>query len=1078
MSQDYLSDPLRVSIRREQIQDGAGYEAAVAGLERLGLWAGSPDLHGLWRHQQEAVAFAAAYLCSDKTLAEGLLEAALIKMPTGTGKSGVVALVTRCLPQVRRALVLTPRTALTEQLKDDIAFRFWGNMGLDVKTAPVWSGAMSGGGDVDTAEVEKLLPNLAALRGLSGRTGKGRLVVVGTLQALDQIRTLRDRIERKMRRGRTLTTLELNAYPEVTKTLAFLKGFDLVVVDEGHYEPAPSWSRSVRALARPTILLSATPFRNDYKLFQVKGRFVFNFPFPAARDGNIIRDVTLAALGESGPAAGTARARRSAETDEDTDTPGAVTPEDRGAVVDCVAALKRQLPPILDGVGFNHPKVIVRGGSFEILELLQAAIQERFKELPVLVHERINNPSKDVARRRYRSVDEARKAFPDARFWLHQTKLLEGIDEPTFVVAALFDPFTNARQLVQQIGRVLRSTDKSRQVRQTAHILIPKSALAEVEAAWAGYLGFEDYSAQEGLGSIVPSEAYLPEEIVQRMPQMQYVDGLFRQRLPDDISLKAEDIIVPRRAAVFDTEAGFDLAAAADEIRESVLARNRFVVRSIEDLPADVLGWTFFTVDESPYLANHFVTEWRFGVVLAAQVNDHVFVFDSDGLAFNPGRIDLSRADEATLTRLLPTASTITRVAANSLDMSDRAIRSLAQRTRSFADTFTDLLDPMLKPTTVTGFVGGVGRYLGVVRAKVADAVDANVSIPEYLDWLRGLDRQLSDKAAIPNPVFRRYAKVVTPDPQKAENPANILLDLTEEAMQEFGLRGDLDADAAPKGMLAYEDFCVDIVGGKFKIRGLDGVEVECVIQFNRESGRYKISSAALNARHPPTVTGRAHRAVSLTEQLNTAQSFRVLTGEDGVVYMYGQFVKARDMLAADGTVLPLEGASAVPGLGRTKTEKGEKIFADPVAWATTSVFGLTKTYCDRSDPSGDAYERALADFDLVLLDDDSSEVGGFLAIGERRLAIIHAKASAKVSDGAVTKLEAVGRQAVASLAFCATAAQVDGLADDRWRRPTVFNGKTVKLSRVYRNRNGLQPKEIGPFVRKALMNPSFSREV
>jgi superfamily II DNA or RNA helicase len=42
------------------------------------------------------------------------------------------------------------------------------------------------------------------------------------------------------------------------------------------------------------------------------------------------------------------------------------------------------------------------------------------------------------------------------RYWLHQTKLLEGVDDPSFVAVAIYDVFGNARQLVQQIGRVLR----------------------------------------------------------------------------------------------------------------------------------------------------------------------------------------------------------------------------------------------------------------------------------------------------------------------------------------------------------------------------------------------------------------------------------------------------------------------------------------------------------------------------------------------------------------------------------------------------------------------------------------------
>lgn len=41
------------------------------------------------------------------------------------------------------------------------------------------------------------------------------------------------------------------------------RNIDLVTVDEGHREPAPKWAREVRVLARHTILLAATPYRND-----------------------------------------------------------------------------------------------------------------------------------------------------------------------------------------------------------------------------------------------------------------------------------------------------------------------------------------------------------------------------------------------------------------------------------------------------------------------------------------------------------------------------------------------------------------------------------------------------------------------------------------------------------------------------------------------------------------------------------------------------------------------------------------------------------------------------------------------
>ena len=182
----YLTDKGTVSLSDASVTDRTAYRAALRVLEAQRYWRGAAGVRALWAHQRTAIAFAAGYIASDKTLPEGALEAALIKMPTGTGKSGVVAVVTRCLPRVRRALVLTPRTALTQQLRDDIAFRFWGNIGFNAPGPRVWSG--DDGDAIEPAAVEVLLPNLARLRRLTAMDD-ARLVVVGTLQALDQIRS-------------------------------------------------------------------------------------------------------------------------------------------------------------------------------------------------------------------------------------------------------------------------------------------------------------------------------------------------------------------------------------------------------------------------------------------------------------------------------------------------------------------------------------------------------------------------------------------------------------------------------------------------------------------------------------------------------------------------------------------------------------------------------------------------------------------------------------------------------------------------------------------------------------------------
>ncbi len=62
-------------------------------------------------------------------------------------------------------------------------------------------------------------------------------VLVGTLEALDQVRVKRDRFERKLRRGQPLSTNEIEVWTRTTEMMSWLARFDLVVVDQGHYEP-------------------------------------------------------------------------------------------------------------------------------------------------------------------------------------------------------------------------------------------------------------------------------------------------------------------------------------------------------------------------------------------------------------------------------------------------------------------------------------------------------------------------------------------------------------------------------------------------------------------------------------------------------------------------------------------------------------------------------------------------------------------------------------------------------------------------------------------------------------------------
>jgi hypothetical protein len=263
-----LVDDARNSIKGDVVAliDERRFAAAEKELKAFAFWHAVGKRKPLWEHQRRAIETTVAYLIADPHLPErpALREAALLKLPTGTGKSGIVAVLARCLPQIKRTLVLTPRHSLVGQMKDDIRFRFWGRLGYDVTDGTTYTAdAKTAGAELGAVYVETLVPSRGEMI-LQHVPGSERAVLVGTYQALDLIR-------RRSKETRADRAPKRKLAEDLLKLLA---SFDLVLVDEGHYEPAVSWSKGVRDLNRPTVLLSATPYRNDFKSFRVNGRFV------------------------------------------------------------------------------------------------------------------------------------------------------------------------------------------------------------------------------------------------------------------------------------------------------------------------------------------------------------------------------------------------------------------------------------------------------------------------------------------------------------------------------------------------------------------------------------------------------------------------------------------------------------------------------------------------------------------------------------------------------------------------------------------------------------------------------------
>ncbi len=1063
MNLNQLISDERTSITGQGI-DRKAYSQTLRHLRRYNFWDAVEDAPNLWEHQQAAIATVVAYLHGDKKIPERPehTEAALLKLPTGTGKSGIVAILARCLPEVRRVLVLTPRTALTEQLMADIRHRFWSHLGFEANGSALFTAeADVFGATLDKVYVEQLLPkHVGMIMQHLGDQATDRTILVGTHQALGDIRkTAHDPDD-----GGSAISAALLAH--------IRDQFDLVIVDEGHYEPAISWSRGVRDFNLPTLLLSATPYRNDYKSFRVRGRYLFNFPYRQAIDRRIIRPADI------------------------------IVPEkDAGlfareaAVPQFVGILHQELPDrlreserwFLNGVA---PKVMVRADDLETLTLLQIEINRVFDTKAVVIHDRARKTQQN--RDMFTSVASALRTRPDAQFWIHQNKLMEGIDDPSFVAIAIFDLMGNARQLVQQIGRATRYSRGENGVPQAGWVLSTPANAERIRTAWQRYQGYEEYAARH-TAHIVTNEVTLPDRLLENMAEYQYISGEFRGRFEFEKPLAARDIQLPRTAAVLRTVAPLpDIRVFDTMIEEAIMEKDRFKITPIEGMPDGSIGFSYYAWRNSPYLIDRFFSEWKFGIFLAVQQGEFVFMHDTEGLVLDMDGLSLKRAGRSVMEKAFPedddNPSRLSRMSFSSLDMSQRAIRAMALRTRSFADAFTDLLDPSLVPATAAGFVNGTARYVGFNRARLRDASERYVPVADYIAWTTEIAAELADADRKRSHVFDRYAALVEDINDQEAQPVSILLDPSLDDMRDDETGGaawvlleDID----------YFDLCAEVDGatGGFTIQ-IGDEDVPCNVEYVPETRKYRIASTKLDELAPaPEVEGR-RQALTLVQRLNKGQAFRILTQRDSVVYSEGSFYKPKIQWAQDGGAKPvLEHVHASATLDAILTEKGDNQYAANRAnWYRQSIFGLFSITCEgqrvANGIADDKLTAAIEAIPIWLCDDDSREAADFIGFDpdSKKIVLAHAKVG-KVEQGGtgyhVGGLQDVGRQALASLGFISRGQPSTVWTPERWE--TDVQANQIRLhgrSRIFRNPNNLTAAQLNDLLHASCRNPSFDREI
>ena len=1139
----------------------SAYKASITALQKFPFWRAAetgtyrPET-GLWLPQRKAVALAQAYLCAQSLTPPAPgdeREAALVKMPTGTGKSGVIATLACASPRASKTLILTPRAALVRQLARDLSYRFWRHFG-----SVYHEGRIHGG--LSPAEIEALqhriergtlspvrLLNAEQYRAIYAERGHERQILVGTFNALHLILGIRPPAHRSMygrtprEPARSIRAREDGeddqpalAAENVEEFRAFLKSFDLVIVDEGHYEPAYSWSQTVAAIGAPTLIFTATPYRNDYKYFKIKGNFVFNLSWQEAAEHKLIRHVRVEP----------ARVPKGA-------APLLPSRTKRYDARQFVREFRHTLERLPRG-----KKVIVHGATFTRLKRLQVEFYKICNEAAVLIHDRagghpsddpdLGKPSSHMNRTlsalRFQHVRQTEKhaAAQASRVWLHQYKLLEGIDESRFTEVWLCDAFGSARQVVQQIGRAIRLPDPQDPDGQTAIIRGSQQRLdvyegaptvaQQLEKRWSAYLQFEEYASRKSETAFT-AETQLLAMLKRTAPDVQYILREFRLGHLLDERPPMEAFVLPRRGTVCRIDrvtAAVEPASRArllDRLQqasiEAMQLEERFDIRPVappaDPLLADCRLIQYLAWNTSPYLLHHHLPEWRLGVMAIVCAGRYVFLLDTEGICLDTSRVGLLNPEPLELKRLFASnhadgstgaaATRIVETSAIGLDISELGVRSITLRKHALDEGYFDLAEASQVPTTIRGY-GGLAdgtarRRLSISRGSVADPTSQYVAVRDYVAWARDVAAIMMNESIAPHAYFQRFANDVPPLEEDEAAPQSILLDVWEILDPAADQNEERLWNADTVNTILGYDTCCDVITdedpdgnrppryffefGKYKV-DIRYVHRDTI----PPSGRYTISCDELNediSADAPDSGGQApdeadERAfgrklsVSLTRLINQEQSFRIVPQEHGVVYSHAHFFKP-DL---DRSLLNILEECAA--MDRVVSEKGETELTNSREWATRTLFGLVHTWGAQAPSSLSGIAHDVAACPLIVCDDRGQEAVDFFGVDEerRRVYLIHAKARNGTPDVSARKLQEVVRQAQASLAFAGSNRREFPLPD-AWQEPwsTLLKkagGVKKKLPRLFKSPPRVTVADAHHRLTAALADATFAREV
>ncbi|MGE1528226.1 DEAD/DEAH box helicase [Pseudomonas sp. p99-361] len=911
----------------------------------------------LWPHQKTALEFLTKRLNANTG-------PCLVRMPTGTGKTGVIACLS-LLSASGRTLVLTPWANLRDQVIDALKCSFWKSIG---RVPP-------------QGKIVEMLPSTA--KALIKDTQVK--VVVCTFSTLTDLRRVNPSI-----------------YQELANFI------DTVIVDECHYEPAIEWGRAVKGLAKPMVLLTATPYRNDLKLFRIGGtNDVLHFTHAQAENNSIIRTLDFVSLSDSTDIRSMSRefAHRWKKMQSDKRLASA----NPRAIVCCAGAAEI--------------RIVVLALKSEGLDAI--GIHEQFKNSADCTLLRDVPPRTNLA-----------------QIWVHQNKLTEGLDDHQFCGLAFMCDVNSDRKLVQQIGRILRAHNTDAPKAPAIVMAPPKFELRE---RWQAYREFEtDTHVMD-----VDHFRRVVEGVLASQPLVEYFDGRFRKRFKPDILSTNPQVAIAPSVLIRKIQPDFKLSDYIEDCTDSLNLTDA-VILGHANAPCQQSGehalWVYASVDNSRILEDTSLYEVTLQAHCAVLAGDYLLVSDTTGTypssLLEERTIGIGAAD---LARLIDASYRVTNVATSSAVPFDTVLRASEHRGHDLHSIPASLTDRVQICRAARGTKPGTRRYVGLHRGRVREELPERMrrrhSISHFKAWARSISKALA--AANGNhPVLQRYMQPCTAP--SSPIAVSVSIDLSHP---------DIDVIDSKGGSLTVMESSVSVkacASGnphlfECDFKFLDGDTSKkahpalLTIEFQQAKGRFWFKSRDVTDVYVVANDGIRIVQKNLAEFLNQNQALILIGLEGGSLVYQGRSFYEIDYSYAEKSLFD---QIVRPAIAACANEKGTKaqIEAAKIDGSKITQFiegSLFKRIAERNLPLGFTPE-------LVICDDLGSECADFILanIAHKELALVHAKAG----DGAgisASSFHDVVAQAMKNLVYLTRAGEMPSgagswIASERWNNTDI----------------------------------------